>query len=33
MRLREIIEDLIGVICLFGIAYGVLFFGYVFGGG
>lgn len=29
MRIREILADLLGVICLFGIGYAVLFLGYV----
>jgi hypothetical protein len=32
MRIRDFIADLIGVICLFGLCYCVLFFGYIFGG-
>jgi hypothetical protein len=32
MRIRDILADLIGVICLFGSAYSVLFLGYVMGG-
>jgi hypothetical protein len=31
MRLRDFIADLIGVICLFGAGYGLLFLGYALG--
>lgn len=28
MRIRDIIADLIGIICIFGIGYGLLLIGY-----
>lgn len=31
MRIRDIISDIIGVICLFGAGYGLLLLGYGFG--
>lgn len=31
MRIRDIISDIIGVICLFGASYGLLLLGYGFG--
>jgi len=31
MRLRDTIADALGVVCLFGMGYGLLFLGYVFG--
>lgn len=31
MRIRDIISDIIGLICLFGIGYGLLLLGYGFG--
>lgn len=30
--MKDLLSDAIGVICLFAIGYGLLFFGFVFGG-
>lgn len=32
MRIKDIITDMIGVVCLTGICYGVLVIGYAIGG-
>jgi hypothetical protein len=32
MRIRDTLADLLGVICLFGTGYAVLFLGYAMGG-